>query len=137
MSNYPRSPLRFMCVVGIVCLSFSLANAQHDSTGGPTAGGGALGGPTKPATKPATKPSATGTTKPASTRKPPVAAAPRKVVPKTPTTPTGLPTADFYVKQGDTEYDAKNYNDALQSYLKAVQLNPSLATRALSHRLDL
>ena len=118
MPTHPLSLLRIPAILAVVCLSFALTTAQHDTTGGSTAGGGALGGPTKPSTKPTTK-TPSRTTTPA-TRKPTAAGNPRRVVPK-------APTADSYVKQGDEQYDEKNYADALQSYLKAIQLNPSLA----------
>src|SRR4029078_5267944 len=69
------------------------------------------------------------TTTTGTVRKPPVTTS------KPPVTTTGTvrkppvskgPDASTYVAQGDQFYNAKNYDDALEAYQKAVQINPSL-----------
>src|SRR5262245_35861762 len=124
-----RPSLRFIGIIAIISIAVASAFAQHDSTGG-TAGGGSLG-PSKPKTT--TKPTTTRTT--TSTRKtttPTTTTTPRRTTTTPTTTTTPRPTtstvnADFYEKQADVQYDAKNYNEALQGYLKVLEMNPSSA----------
>src|SRR6185436_9277351 len=100
-----------LSAVLLIFICGSVAFAQHDSGG--VTGGGMIGGSTgRPTTKP--------TTKPATTTKPPV----RKPVPvrrPTTTTPT-TSSADSYYQQGEALYSAKKYREALDLYLKAVDV---------------
>src|SRR4030095_13987305 len=124
MLNHCPLSFRLISIMAILCISVASALAQHDGTGS-TAGGGSLGGPTKPKTT--TKPATTKPTTSSTRRKTPPTTTPtaRRTAPR-PTTPT-TSTADSYEKQGDEQYDAKEYNDAVQSYMKALQINPSSA----------
>src|SRR4030095_2268090 len=127
MLNHCPLSFRLISIMAILCISVASALAQHDGTGS-TAGGGSLGGPTKPRTT--TKPTTTKPTTTSTRRTTPTTTTPttRRTAPR-PTTPTTVttPTAEFYEKQGDEQYEEKNFNDAIQSYMKALQLNPSSA----------
>src|SRR5262249_44476733 len=111
--TYFLSTVMILLCVGIVVF------AQHDSGG--VTGGGMIGGST---TRTSTKPAGT-TTAP---RKRPTPATTTKPTPARTTSDTKTPTADFYYQQGETLYNAKKYKDALESYLKATQINPSMAS---------
>jgi len=109
----------------------SVALAQHDPSG--VTGGGMIGGSTgRPASKPATKPATKPLIKPASTTT--TTPAPRRRT--TPTTPVTRPAtttttssnADYYYQQGEALYNSQKYREALDPYLKAAQINPSMAS---------
>src|SRR5690349_16576540 len=92
----------------------SVVLAQHDS--GPVTGGGMIGGST---TRTSSKPST-----PRRTTTTPTT---RRVPPARTTTDTKTTTADAYYQQGEALYNAKKYSEALEPYLKAVQLNPLMS----------
>src|SRR3954465_7226160 len=100
---YPKH----LALAGILLLTAGSAMAQHDMGGGAAAGGAANGG--------------------GSTSR----IAPARRVPKRTTTVrrTTTParrgvTAEQYNAQGDEFFRAENYDDALEAYLKAVELKP-------------
>src|SRR6266566_4332922 len=99
-----RSLTRF-ALVAALSLTAGTAMAQHD-VGGGTAGGGAAGGD-----------SGRGTPARRTIRRPPATRRP------TPPVRPGI-TAEQYNQQGDAQFEAKQYDDALDLYLKAVQLKP-------------
>ena len=108
---------RFVCLFAVLLITSSVAVAQHDPGG--VTGGGMIGGSTERSTKP--KPS----NKPASTTTP----ARRRPTPapvKRPTTSTA--TAESYYQQGEALYNAKKYREALEPYLKATEINPSMSS---------
>jgi tetratricopeptide (TPR) repeat protein len=123
---FTRPRFRIVCFSAVLSLlvTGSAIQAQHESTSGSKEimGGGVIGGntgrptaksPTKTTARPTAavrKPATTTTT--TTTRKPPV---------------NRGPDANYYNTQGDQFYTAKNYKAALESYQKAVGLNPSLA----------
>ena len=127
MLTRPRVPMFCFFAIALLISCITVVNAQHEAGGGSKEiMGGGLGGSTtgRTTTRTTTKPPArttttrkptTTTTKPpaTTTRKPPV---------------TSGPDASYYTNQGDQYYNAKNYQEALVSYQKAVDINPSLAT---------
>jgi tetratricopeptide (TPR) repeat protein len=140
-----RLPLIPISVCVCLLAGANIALAQHEpASGGGTIGGGSTSRPsTKPATKPATKPPAGATTPRTSTS---TGTKPRVNRPTastgssstgttgttgrtTPaTTTTAKTAADSYYQQGETLYNAQKYKEALDLYLKAAQLNPSMST---------
>src|SRR5205085_4333158 len=126
-----RSRLPLVCLSAFVCLlaCAPLARAQHE----PASGGGTIGGGSTSTGRPANKPVNRPANKPTST---PVTTPPRRRPTSTTTTtgrkPTGTtttgPTADSYYQQGEALYNAKQYKDALEKYLNAVDVNPSMAS---------
>src|SRR5262245_18620309 len=111
---FKTRPANILACVAAVLLLVSLSRvalAQHEASGGSIKDmvGGSVGGSTgrtttKPATKPTAKPATTTTT----VRKrptPPV---------KKPVTAKG-PSADYYVRQGDDFFTAKNYDRAMDA----------------------
>src|ERR1051325_3459340 len=97
--------------VAIFILSAAgVAMAQHDMGGGGTTSGAATGG-------------ATSSSRSTTVKRPP----PRRTPPPRTTTTTpprrGI-TAEQYNAQGDDLFKAKNYDDALEAYQRAVALKP-------------
>src|SRR5262245_27874811 len=92
-------------LIGTLLLTAALAIAQHDMGGGGATSGAASGGESTSRT----------TVKRAATRSSTV---PRRTRPPV---RRGL-TAEQYNKQGDDSFAAKEYDDALEAYTKAVQL---------------
>src|SRR5215467_14663523 len=98
-----RSRYWLLVSASLLCLLITpIANAQHESGGGPTMGGGTIGGSTS-------RPASTKTTRTTTVRHPKTTTPPKK----TTTTAKG-PDADYYNKQGDEMFTAKNYNGALE-----------------------
>src|SRR5882724_8459869 len=91
-------------------LTASAAQAQHDMGGGSTTGGAATRGTSGGGT---------------SSRSTTVRRAPRKPLVRKPSAPArrGV-TAEQYNAQGDSLFEAKNYDDALYACLKAVAIKP-------------
>src|SRR5258708_21390874 len=109
------SPVVYLAALVTFLFSTGVVRAQHDASGGTPAGmvGGSVSGSTgRTSSKPASASSVPRRRAPAPARKPPV---------------RGF-SADYYNRQGDEFYKANNYKDALEAYLKAVDLNPNLAT---------
>jgi len=101
-------PVSILALAGALSLTAGVAMAQHDVGGGSTKDA-AVGGDT----------SGRGTT----VRRPRPASTVRKPPPARPPVRRGI-TAEQYNQQGDELFEAKNYDDALELYLKAVQLKP-------------
>src|SRR5437588_6840429 len=95
-----------LLVVATLVLSISgIAVAQHDVAGGSTSDTATAGD------------SSRATTRVRRTPRPATSARPRAAIRR------GL-TAEQYNLQGDTFFDAEQYDDALETYTKAVQLKP-------------
>jgi tetratricopeptide (TPR) repeat protein len=94
--------------VAILFLSAGVAMAQHDMGGGGTTSGAATGG--------ATSSSRTTTT----VKRPPRRTPPARTTPP----PRRGITAEQFNAQGDDLFKAKNYDDALEAYQRAVALKP-------------
>ena len=108
---------RLVCICAVLLLTSGVTVAQHD----PVTGGGMIGGSTERSTKPkTTKPASTTTTTP---RKRPTPATVKRPAPVTSTV-----TADSYYQQGEALYKEKKYREALDPYLKATQINPSMSS---------
>ena len=102
-------PLSSLALAGALSLTAGVAMAQHDVGGGSTTGA-ATGGESSSRSTTVKRPRTT----PSTVRKPPPARPPVK---------RGI-TAEQYNQQGDELFEAKQYDDALELYLKAVQLKP-------------
>src|SRR5438093_12506623 len=98
-------PMTFTMVTAIVLSISGIAVAQHDVAGGSTSDTATAGD------------SSRATTRVRRTPRPPTSARPRAAIRR------GL-TAEQYNLQGDTLFDAEQYDDALDAYTKAVQLKP-------------
>src|SRR5207302_142251 len=101
--------LSLLTLAGMLSLTAGVAMAQHDTgSGGGATSGGATSGGESTSRAPVRR---TTTRRPATVRKP--------------TAPVrrGI-TAEQYNKQGDDFFEAKEYDDALEAYAKAVQLKP-------------
>src|SRR4030095_16113756 len=120
MPTLSSAKLNLLTIVFLVACG-SVTFAQHDPRGGPgggTIGGGSTGRPaSKPPKRPATAPRRT--TASTSTAKPPI---------KNTTPGPRDSNADSYYQQGETLYNAEKYREALDFYLKAAQLNPSMGS---------
>src|SRR5258708_34146780 len=102
-------PLSSLALAGALSLTAGVAMAQHDVGGGSTKDA-AVGGEPSSRGKTVKRPRTT----PSTVRKPPPVRAPVR---------RGI-TAEQYNQQGDAQFEAKQYDDALELYLKAVQLRP-------------
>ena len=100
-------PLSFVALAGALFLTAGTALAQHDVGGGSTTGA-ATGGESNSRGSTAVK---RARTTPSTARRP------------KPPVKRGI-TAEQYNQQGDEQFEAKQYDDALDLYLKAVQLKP-------------
>jgi len=101
--------LLLLGLAGMLSLTAGVAMAQHDTgSGGGATSGGATSGGESTSRAPVRR---TTTRRPATVRKP--------------TAPVrrGI-TAEQYNKQGDDFFEAKEYDDALEAYTRAVQLKP-------------
>lgn len=96
-----------LALVGVLFLTAGVAVAQHDVGGGSTSGA-AISGESSRSNTVVKRPTVR---KPTTVRKP--SAPVRKEI-----------TAEQYNQQGDQLFEAKQYDDALEAYTKAVELKP-------------
>src|SRR5712691_1894643 len=102
-------PLSSLALAGALSLTAGVVMAQHDVGGGSTkdaATGGESSSRGATVKRPRTTPSTV-----------------RRPAPARPPVRRGI-TAEQYNQQGDQLFEAKQYDDALELYLKAVQLKP-------------
>src|SRR5437588_9612491 len=100
--------LLLLTLAGMLSLT-GVAMAQHDTGSG---GGATSGGATSTGESPSRAPVKRTTTRRPTTVRRPTAPARRGI------------TAEQYNKQGDDFFEAKQYDDALEAYTRAVQLKP-------------
>ena len=103
-------PLSILALAGALSLTAGVALAQHE-VGGGSASGAATGGGGESSSRSTT---VKRRTTPSTVRRP---ATPKPPVKR------GI-TAEQYNQQGDELFEAKQYDEALEVYLKAVQLKP-------------
>ncbi len=101
-------PLSTLALAGALSLTAGVAMAQHDVGGGSVSGAATSGESSSRGATAVKRPRATSGT----VRRPP-----------RPPVKRGI-TAEQYNQQGDELFEAKQYDDALDLYLKAVQLKP-------------
>src|SRR5687768_17327314 len=126
MPNLSRPSFIGLSAIVFLFATGSVAMAQHDSGG--ITGGGMIGGSTsRPSTKPASKPASKPTTTTTTPRRRTTPATTPVKRPGTTTTPTtSTASADVYYQQGEALYKAQKYREALDPYLRAAQINPSM-----------
>src|SRR5689334_12022822 len=124
MSTRRRLPLISLTVfTTLLFATAGTALAQHD----PSSGGGVIGGGTistgRPTNKPANR-TTSGSTKPTRTT------TTHRTTTSRPTTnkPSNNAAAENYYQQGEALYNQQKYREALDFYLKAIDINPSMAT---------
>src|SRR5687768_11608150 len=123
MSNPPRFLLACLSTSLLLLACGGVAVAQHEPGGGTI--GVSTGRPSnKPATKRGTKP-ASATTTPRTQRQ----ITPAPVNKPATTGPVQTSTsAEYFYQQGEALYTSHKYREALQPYLKAVDINPSMTS---------
>src|SRR6266568_435269 len=111
------SRILLFAAIGFLLAAADLVCAQHEPMGGSLKDSSVTPTTRTPrrSTKPAVAPAATTTPR-------------RRTTPPPATSRVNSVSADEYNRQGDELFDANKYDQAMEAYKKAVQINPKIAS---------